>query len=122
MPEGPLRIETRHGSRDGQLILRLSGPLTLANVFEFQNLVRADESACLFIDLSEVPYIDSAGIGALMGTYVSGERRGRQLVLVGVSERVRQALQVTKVVQYFTMAATQQEAESAVSSTASRVQ
>ena len=118
MPEPPLRIESRPGSRDGRLILRLSGPLTLGNVFDFQSLVRSDQSSCLFVDLSDVPYIDSAGIGALVGAHVSGERRGRRLVLVGACERVRNALQVTKVEQYFTLAPTLEAAESAVTAAA----
>jgi anti-anti-sigma factor len=45
--------------------------------------------------------VDSAGIGALVGAYVSSEKDGRSLALVGVVERVRNALKVTRVEQFF---------------------
>ena len=48
-----------------------------------------------------VPYIDSAGIGALVGAYVTHQKGGRSLSLVGVSDRVHNALKVTHVEQFF---------------------
>ena len=86
---------------DGQRILRLSGPLVLSSFFEFQTLIREDQTAALILDFTAVPYIDSAGIGALVGAYVNRQKTGRTLLLVGVQPRVRTALQVTKVEQFF---------------------
>jgi len=65
--------------------------------------VRADKAAVVIIDLAQVPYIDSAGIGALMGAYVSRQRDGRMLALVGVNQRVQQALEITRVLQFFSV-------------------
>jgi len=70
-------------------------------MFEFQSMVRADQSQTLVIELTNVPYIDSAGIGALVGAYVTREHSARRLALVGVSKRVRDALKVTRVEQFF---------------------
>ena len=91
--------------------MRLDGPLTLTNVFGFQGPVRSDESPCLIIDLRAVPYIDSAGIGALVGAQVSRQQKGRVLALVGVNERVMNSLKITKVAQFFTIFPTLAEAE-----------
>src|SRR5271170_2413312 len=66
MPDQPLQIEELAGSRDGIHILRLSGPLTLANLFGFQSKMRADSSRALILDFTSVPLADSAGIGALV--------------------------------------------------------
>jgi anti-anti-sigma regulatory factor len=41
------------------------------------------------------------GIGALVGAYVNRQKDGRRLLLVGVTPRVRTALQVTKCEQFF---------------------
>lgn len=60
MPDLPLRIELLPGTTPGGRVLRLNGPLTLSNCFEFQNLVRADRDTNLIVDLSAVPYVDSA--------------------------------------------------------------
>ena len=101
MPQEPLVIEDLAGAKDGQRILRLKGPLVVNNLFDFQAKVRADKSRSLIIDLTDVPYIDSAGIGALVGAYVIHQKEGRSLSLVGVSQRIHSALQVTRVEQFF---------------------
>jgi len=51
----------------GQRILRLTGPLVLNSFFAFQTLIREDQTAMLVLDFSAVPYIDSDGIGAMVG-------------------------------------------------------
>jgi len=101
MPPDPLVIEDTPGSKPGQRILRLKGPLNISNLFDFQSLVRSDTSETLIIDFTNVPYIDSAGIGALVGAYVTHQKDGRSLLLVGVTERIHDALQVARVDQFF---------------------
>ncbi|HEX3819366.1 MAG TPA: STAS domain-containing protein [Candidatus Sulfotelmatobacter sp.] len=111
MPQEPLHIEDLSGTSDGQRIIRLSGPVTIFNFFDFQSMVRADTSQRLILDLSQVPYIDSAGIGALVGAYVNHQKDGRSLALVGVTKRVRDALHVTRVEQFFQLFDTQSAAQ-----------
>ncbi len=94
----------------GASILRLHGPLLLNNFFPFQNTVRADAAALLILDLADVPYIDSAGIGCLVGAQVSRDNSGRKLVLVGTPDRVLTSLKVTKVAQLFKYAPSVEEA------------
>ena len=57
--------------------------------------------ACLFSTCTNVPYVDSADIGALVGAYVTHVKDGKSLAMVGVNDRVRSALQVTRVEQFF---------------------
>jgi len=92
MPQEPLVIEDIAGPKEGQRILRLTGPLVLSTLFDFQSRVRADTSRSLILDFTNVPYVDSAGIGALVGAYVTHQKDGRKLYLVGVSQRVQDAL------------------------------
>ena len=101
MPNEPLVIEDVPGPKEGQRILRLTGPLTMSTLFDFQARVRTDTSRTLLLDLTNVPYVDSAAIGALVGAYVTHEKDGRTLFLVGVNERVLNALKVTRVEQFF---------------------
>ena len=114
MPDEPLRVESLVGSRVEHRILRLTGPLTLSNLFEFQGMVRADKAVALIIDLTQVPYIDSAGIGALMGAHVSRQSDGRRLALVGINQRVQHALEITRVFQFFSVYPSVVEAENPV--------
>jgi anti-sigma B factor antagonist len=113
MSDQPLNIEQLQGSREGIQILRLSGPLTLQNLFGFQSKLRADNSRALILDFSAVPLADSAGIGALVGAYVSRQKDGRTLGLVGVNQRIHQALEVTRVENFFRFYGTIAEAEQA---------
>jgi len=111
MPDQPLQIEDLPGSQEGIQILRLSGPLTLSNIFGFQSKVRADRSRALILDFTAVPLADSAGIGALVGAYVTRQNDGRSLGLVGVNQRIHQALEVTRVEGFFRFYGTVAEAE-----------
>ncbi len=77
MPQESLRIEDQPGTQPGQRILRLNGALVMTTMFEFQATVRADTSRSLIIDFTNVPYVDSAGIGALVGAYVTRQHGGR---------------------------------------------
>jgi anti-sigma B factor antagonist len=113
MPEQPLHIEDLPGSREGIRLLRLSGPLTLSNLFGFQSQLRADKSRALILDFTNVPLADSAGIGALVGAYVTRQKDGRSLGLVGVNQRIHQALEVTRVESFFRFFETVAEAEQA---------
>jgi len=102
MPQEPLQIEDLGATPTSQRVLRLKGPILLSNFFQFQALVRADPSHILILDMTDVPYIDSAGIGALVGAYVTHQKEGRGLALAGVTDRVRNAMQVTRIEQFFT--------------------
>jgi len=101
MQRETLRIDDQPGKQTEQRILRLDGALVMTTMFEFQAMVRADISRSLIIDFTNVPYVDSAGIGALVGAYVTRQHGGRSLALVGVSARVHNALAVTRVEQFF---------------------
>lgn len=84
-------------SRSGARLLSLSGPLTLNTLFEFQDIVRKEHSKGLILVLEGVPYMDSAGLGAVLGAYASCQRHGQKFALAKVSQRVRTLMQVAKV-------------------------
>jgi len=110
MQEKPLQIERVEDGSGASTIFRLHGPLMLGNFFSFQSMVRSDKSSLLIVDLADVPYIDSAGIGCLVGAHVTRENSGRKLVVVGASERLLNMLKATKVDQIFTFAGSVEDA------------
>src|ERR1019366_1659263 len=87
----------------------------LGNFFPLQAEVRSDSSALLIIDVADMPYIDSAGIGCLVGAHVSREHSGRKLIIAGANERLLTSLKVTKVDQLFTFAPTVEQARAQAS-------
>jgi anti-sigma B factor antagonist len=115
MPQEPLVIEDLAGTKNGSRILRLKGPITMSNLFDFQAKVRGNTHPALILEMSDVPYIDSAGIGALVGAYVSHHKDGRSLGLVGVNDRIRSTMRITHVESFFRFFDSLPAAESAAS-------
>ena len=111
MQEQPIRVEIVPGRRKGENIVRMEGPLMLGNLLDFQQKVRSDSAPSLILDMNKVPFIDSAGIGALVGVQVSRRKAGHRLSVVGANENVRKSLRMTNVEQFFYFYATQEEAE-----------
>jgi anti-anti-sigma factor len=112
-------IERNQGKTPGTVIFRLSGqftardmygslsPTALRNTFESD----ANNDALHILDLTEVPYMDSAGLGLLVSHYVRCQGRGVRLVVAGVSSRVIQLFEMTKVDGFFPRIATVEEAD-----------
>ncbi|SRR5258708_4772045 len=113
MSSEPLQITDLTGSAEGIRIFQLAGPLVLTNVFGFQAKVREDASRTLILDFTAVPLVDSAGIGALVGAYVTRQKDGRRLALVAVNQRIHNALEVTRVESLFRFYNSVAEAEQA---------
>lgn len=97
MRDEPLAVTAKSGLHEGTTILVLQGPLTLQNSFDFQHDLAQQRPAVLILDLTESPYMDSAGLGLLMNCYVSAEKNGRKLLLVGANHRINALLETTKV-------------------------
>jgi anti-sigma B factor antagonist len=97
----PLRSETLKIDKSvgptGAWILTLTGPLTLQTLFDFQQASREEATKPIVLDLTAVPYMDSAGLGSVLGMFASCQRVKRGFGLVGVTPRIRTLFQVTHV-------------------------
>ena len=83
-------------------VIEMRGPLTLSGVSRLREAVQLSTEPQLVLLMPEVPYVDSSGAGALVNVYVSCQRRGRKLGIVGVSTRVRDLMRITMVERLFT--------------------
>jgi anti-sigma B factor antagonist len=97
MLDKALSYATSPGAKEGTVIMTIDGPFTLSNIFRLQTELRTLKPACLIMDLTSVPYMDSAGLGVVMNYFVSAQGNGRKLLLVGVNDRIRALLEMTKV-------------------------
>ena len=96
--DGPLTVEQKDGKNPGTRVFCLTGPLTLRNLFEFQTELRnAAPPPLTVIDLTAVPYMDSAGMGLVMNHYVRCQTKGARLIVAGANSRVLDLFKVTKV-------------------------
>lgn len=112
MLEQGLTYTTAQGSKPGVTILALTGPFVIANMFQLQSELRTLQPACLIVDMASVPYMDSAGLGVLMNSFVSAQSHGRKFLLAGVNERIRSLFEMTQVDSIFRMYDSVQSAES----------
>ncbi|MBZ5719966.1 MAG: STAS domain-containing protein [Acidobacteriia bacterium] len=55
----------------------------------------------IVLNLSGVAYIDSGGLGTLVGVYSSARAAGADIKLTGLGQRIRDVLQITKLVTVF---------------------
>jgi anti-anti-sigma factor len=92
-----LKIQIENAAH-GVRTFQLTGPLTLSTLFEFQDLARADSDSAIVIDLSGVPYMDSAGLGAILGVMASCQRKGRGFGITGATDRIKTLFSVTRVI------------------------
>ena len=112
----PLQIE-RLGESSGPGVLCLRGPLTLENLPPFQNAIRREQRyQTVILDLTEVPYLDSSGLGSLVSTFVSRQKAGQRVALSGVNERVMKLFEITRVESLFLMFPTIDDAIAALTS------
>ena len=58
----------------------------------------------LMIDFSEVPYIDSTGLGFLAGARVTAQNAGARIVLANINPHVRKILDDVNLTQFFVIA------------------
>ena len=115
LPE--LTVERFEGVAEDQRILLLRGPITIETTPHFERAIRNECAVTMILDLSDVPYIDSVGLGSLVAAYVSHQKDGRCLVLTGVKPRVEKILEITKVKDLFVIFATTWEAVEALANT-----
>ena len=110
----PLEIERVEGF-PAQEVLSLRGPLTANNGATFQNAMRREDPAdTVILDLSDVPYIDSAGLGLLVTAYVTRQKSGRKMVLSGINSRVQRLFDITRVASLFLIFSSPEEAIAAL--------
>lgn len=96
----PLKVDS--SSLDSGIeVLTLAGSLTLgreAQHFEWtvEELIKNQRNR-IVIDLTAISFVDSAGIGILVGCHGKVSSSGGQLRLAGIADRVLNVLRVTKV-------------------------
>ena len=86
-------------------ILDLKGKITLGEGDEalkdkINSLILQNRKRIL-LNLEDVPYIDSAGLGEIVRTYTTVSRQGGQLKLVNLTKRITDLLAITKLLTVF---------------------
>lgn len=87
------------------IIIDLSGQITLGEASAaIRDEVRdqfGNKFSKILLNLADVTYIDSAGLGELTASYTSVRNRGGELKLLNLTKRVRDLMQITKLYTVF---------------------
>ena len=86
-------------------VLHLQGPITLGQATErLRNLIQSaldGGKKNILINMAEVFYIDSSGLGELVAAYTTATHRGGKLKLMKLTPRVQDVVQLTRVYRVF---------------------
>ena len=85
-------------------IVDISGEMDLYNAHSLKEVVKKmlDKGVSKYvINVDNVTYIDSTGIGALMQVHSTIKKQGKRMLLANVKGTVRQVIQLTKLMEYF---------------------
>jgi anti-sigma B factor antagonist len=87
------------------VILDLIGSITLGDSLtvlrdEVKELLDSGHKNIL-LNLAEVRYIDSSGLGQLVGSYATVTNHGGRLKLLGLGQKVNEVMQITKLLTVF---------------------
>ncbi len=98
-----MKIETR--TIDGVTILDVSGKITLAEGSvdvkkSVRDLLDSGRNQIL-LNLGDVKYIDSSGIGELVSSFTTVTNKGGKLKLLNLTLKIRELLAITKLLTVF---------------------
>lgn len=84
--------------RDGVAVVRCAGRLNMTEASRFRQMVDsivADDVSRIVVDLTEAPFVDSSGLGALIGGLKTARQAGGDLRIAGAGEQVLAVLGLT---------------------------
>src|SRR5438046_1694492 len=104
------------------VVLDLKGKVTLGQGDELlkdkvNSLVNQGHRK-IILNLADVPYVDSAGLGEIVRTYTTVSRQGGSMKLLNLTKRITDLLAITKLLTVFETFDTEHEAINSFSSAA----
>ncbi len=93
-----------HTSRENDtVVVKCSGRLIAEFTRGFKDQVQPLVSTTkrVVLDLSELAYMDSSGLGAIVSVYVSAKRHGCELQLINFNKQIRELLGLTHLLSAF---------------------
>lgn len=101
---GSMKVLEFTGESGPVEVIRILGEIDVYNSYEVKGAVEdllALGKSRIAIDLSQVPYIDSSGLGALITAQSRVDKAGGALFLIKPSEQIRNVFELTKMGAFF---------------------
>jgi anti-sigma B factor antagonist len=102
--EGPVELKLSVRTVDGVIVVDCKGRIVFGEeTADLRDTVRRmiAQSKRIVLNLADVNYIDSGGLGTLVALYATAQNAGGSIKLANLTPRVDDVLQVTKLVTIF---------------------
>jgi len=85
-----------------EIILHCTGRMTSDTTQSLKTTVKPlfSESKTVVLDLTNVSYLDSSGLGAIVGLYVSAKTANSQLKLINLNQHLKELFSITRLGQF----------------------
>jgi anti-sigma B factor antagonist len=98
-------MEIQERVLENVVVVDLNGKLTIGEGDELLrekiNSLMQQGHTNLLLNLGEVPYVDSAGLGEIVRTFTTVKHQGGTLKLVNLTKRIKDLLTITKLLAVF---------------------
>jgi anti-sigma B factor antagonist len=101
IPISELNLETIRTPEE--VIVHCTGRINSSTSALLQTTIRSliPETKCVVLDLTDVSYMDSSGLGAIVGLYVSAKRQHSRLKLINLNQRLQDLFRLSKLASVF---------------------
>lgn len=89
-----IEVEIKVRQQKGITALQVDGELDYSNVEELQREIQRQPVELVEIDLQEIRFIDSSGVGMLLSQAGIFNKQGRTLRIVGIPDHIKEDLEV----------------------------
>ena len=101
IPTSELDLKVVKGAEE--ILVQCTGRITSTSSAALQTTVRGliPEANRIVLDLTDVSYLDSSGLGALVGLLLSAKRQNCQLKLINLNQRLKELFSLTRMASVF---------------------
>lgn len=107
-------MKINRSEQNGITIIQPKGKITIGegDVLLREEITKllAEDKKKLVLDLGDVSYMDSAGVGELVSVYTSVKNRGGELKLAALTKKIKDLLSITQLMTIFDTYETPEEA------------
>ncbi len=100
------------------LVVRVSGELDLLTAETFRNLIEGElfqqKARNLVLNLEQVNFIDSSGLGVILGRYKRIREQGGVVAIVGAQPHVKRVLELSGILRIIGLYDTEEQATAQV--------
>ena len=85
-----------------EIVVHCTGKITSDTIPQLKSTVKPlfSESKTVLLDLTNVTYMDSSGLGAIVGLYVSAKAVKGRLKLINLNEHLKEIFSLTRLGQF----------------------